>query len=80
LHLRKLLLKHGAGPNVKDYKGLMPLHYAVMRGRLDAAEILLHYGADPTASDSEGKNANSHEHVDVAVHYLGTRHVEPLLV
>ena len=40
---------------MQDYKGLTPLHYAVMRGRFDATEILLHYGADPAASDSEGK-------------------------
>jgi ankyrin repeat protein len=52
----KLLLEHGANPNIQDYKyGWTPLHFAVKNCHVDVARVLLDYGADPTIRDNEGR-------------------------
>ncbi|KAL7949484.1 ankyrin repeat-containing domain protein [Trichoderma barbatum] len=46
----ELLLEHGADPNAKDGRRQTPLHYAVMRGNMEASQRLLQYGATPRQS------------------------------
>ena len=41
--------------NMKDGQGLYPLHYAVMRGDAQIAEILIVLGAKPDVKDPAGK-------------------------
>ena len=53
--LIRLLLKHGANPNVQDDRGATPLHEAVKRKKVDAVKVLLQHGADSAIRDSEGK-------------------------
>jgi uncharacterized protein len=45
-HAMRLLLEHGANPNVTDKDGLTPLIHAAGRGRLPLVQTLLAYGAD----------------------------------
>lgn len=42
----ELLLEAGADVNVKNLKGMSPIHYAVDTGNVAAVSILLSYGAD----------------------------------
>jgi ankyrin repeat protein len=51
----KLLLEHGANPNIQDENGDTPLHWTAQWGRLDVVKLLLVYGADPTVKDKDGK-------------------------
>jgi ankyrin repeat protein len=50
----KLLLEHGADPNIRDASGETPLHWAVGAGHADVEELLLEHGADPNAQDAAG--------------------------
>jgi len=50
----ELLLEHGANPNVRDYDGYTPLHYAVEGCHVDVARVLLDHGADPTIRNNNG--------------------------
>jgi ankyrin repeat protein len=51
----KLLLVHGAHPNVRDtVDGNTPLIIAVGKGYKDVAEVLLANGADVNAADKMG--------------------------
>jgi len=38
---------------------ITPLHAAVMGGKIEAVRILLQHGADPTKSDSQGRDART---------------------
>ena len=49
------LLEHGAKVNQMADIGGTPLHYAVQMNRADLVAILLKYGADPYAKDSNFK-------------------------
>lgn len=50
----KMLLDSGASANIKDSKGLTPLHEAAGLGAYEACKILLHYGkANPQLRASE---------------------------
>lgn len=54
----ELLLKNGADPNIKCYyyRSIMtPLHLAVLKKNLNAARLLLKYGATIHAKDSNNK-------------------------
>jgi len=50
------LLSQGADPNYfHEEKGTTPLHVAAKAGQVSQAELLVVYGADPGAEDSQGK-------------------------
>jgi ankyrin repeat protein len=53
------LLRRGADPNVvilqSGSRGNTPLHYACMLEKTKHAELLLEYGADPTATNEHGQ-------------------------
>ena len=51
------LLDHGADPNIRvsDDRQFSPLHLASKRGLLEAARLLLSYGAKVDEKDKEGK-------------------------
>ena len=51
-HEVQLLLEHGADVHVRDRFGLMPLHYAAMRGDRCIMQALIDKGADLTATDT----------------------------
>ena len=52
----KLLLEHGANPNIQENKyGYTPLHVAVKNCHVDVVRVLLEHGADPTIRDNEGR-------------------------
>jgi len=56
----KLLLKHGADPNIKNKRGETPLIKASIVDDLILAELLLSNGADPNSQDSNGATALIH--------------------
>jgi ankyrin repeat protein len=81
LDVAKLLLLHGANPNVKTkYDGRTPLHYAAAEGRLAIIALLLRHDAYIDARDNYGKTplylAVENVHVDV-VSYLLRRGANP---
>ena len=54
------LLENGADPNIKDHRfgeDSTPIHGACKFDRLKAVEILIKYGADVNAKNTEGKTA-----------------------
>jgi ankyrin repeat protein len=48
----RILLSHGANPNVWDSSGHTPLHDAVTRGDVETAQLLIDNGADVNAESS----------------------------
>ncbi|XP_018905298.2 ankyrin repeat domain-containing protein 27 [Bemisia tabaci] len=53
-----LLLSYGANPNVQDYSGSTPLHYAAARGHQNALLLILHATSDIIEQpDNEGNTA-----------------------
>jgi ankyrin repeat protein len=48
------LLEHGADPNIRNNHHKTPLHQALFYGSLDAARLLLTYGAKVDEKDGEG--------------------------
>eukprot|EP00124_Ichthyophonus_hoferi_P002142 Ihof_evm3s135 gene=Ihof_evmTU3s135 len=52
----KLLLAHGANPNVVDLDHWTPLHGAACFGQLDVVKLLLRYGASPHLENGDGDN------------------------
>lgn len=60
LDVVKLLLEHGADPNIGDNVGIRPLAHIFLKNHKDREKIirlLLEYGADPSIQDKLGKNA-----------------------
>uniref|UniRef100_UPI00398E7CF2 uncharacterized protein n=1 Tax=Pristiophorus japonicus TaxID=55135 RepID=UPI00398E7CF2 len=53
----KLLLQHGANPNVRSSEDLTPLHVAASWGCVTSVKLLLRNGADPTLLDQDGLRA-----------------------
>lgn len=51
----RLLLKHGADPNVKDNWQFTPLMEAAIKGKVEVCIVLLQNGADTASVNSEGK-------------------------
>jgi ankyrin repeat protein len=53
----RLLLEHGASPNVRERETkLTPLHYAALRGDANIARLLIEHGAHLNPIDSDGQS------------------------
>lgn len=50
----RLLLKHGAKPDIADEEGNTPLHFAAQRGTEELAKFLLTLGANPYVRNLQG--------------------------
>ena len=50
----KILLEHGAEPNIQNYIGWTPLHLAAANGYFVIVKILLEHGAEPNIQDNDG--------------------------
>ncbi|MBK9263618.1 MAG: ankyrin repeat domain-containing protein [Polyangiaceae bacterium] len=50
----RLLLAHGADPNVRDGEGESPLRFCAEKGYLEMARLLLHCGANKTIHEGGG--------------------------
>ena len=55
LDIARLLLEHGADPNICDIYHSTPLHEASSHGLLEVARLLLSYGAKVDAKDKQGR-------------------------
>lgn len=53
--IAKLLLEHGANPNIQDDIGQTPLHIVVLRRHDDIIPLLMKYHADPNIKDKFGE-------------------------
>jgi ankyrin repeat protein len=53
----KMLLEHGADPNIREQAGYTPLHAAAQNGDEQLIRILLYGGADLTLTSNNGKTA-----------------------
>ena len=54
--LVECLLKHGADPNLVDFKDQPPIFFAANAGSVDCAEILLEFGSDLKFINKDGNN------------------------
>ena len=57
LPLMRLLLEHGADPEIMNDAGQAPLHGAAFKGDLQVATLLLDHGARVDAAGPNGKTA-----------------------
>lgn len=55
--MRNALLDVGADVEVRNAKGVIPLHVAVMRGELSTVRLLIEREADVNAQDDDGESA-----------------------
>ena len=53
--IMEMLLEAGADANVPNHAGSTALHWAAMRGRCEAMELLLAAGAEPELQDKKGR-------------------------
>ncbi|MBN3317083.1 ANKL1 protein, partial [Atractosteus spatula] len=53
----RLLLQHGADPNVRSVDDLTPLHIAALWGCYQNLKLLLQNGGDPSLKDQDGNRA-----------------------
>ena len=67
--VKRLVIDCGLDPNVKDYAGSTPLHYAARGGRPNVVKLLLEHGADPNVQNVDGNTplhyAISEGHPDI---------------
>lgn len=49
----RMLLDHGMDPNLPNWQNIQPLHHLGRDPDMEAAEILIEYGADPGSVDEE---------------------------
>lgn len=49
----KLLLDHGANPNLTNWLGGSYLHLLALQGNMELAKLMINYGADINAIDDE---------------------------
>jgi len=67
----RFLIAKGATVNLDNHTGFTPLHHAAENGSLEAAEVLLDAGADPTWPNNMGETpaqvARRRMHLDVAM-------------
>lgn len=54
--IARILLDAGANPDVRQSAGWTPLHAAAMNGDLASVDLLLATGADPAATNDEGRS------------------------
>ena len=52
--ITKLLLDHGADPNVISVSGMIPLHWASLKGHIAMTNLLVNHGANVNATDVSG--------------------------
>jgi uncharacterized protein len=57
LKIVRMLLEHGADPNIREQGGYTPLHAAAQNGDDDMIRLLLYGGADLTIASNNGKTA-----------------------
>ena len=57
LEITKLLLQHGADPNVRSLEGVTPVHVVASWGRVELLRLLLLCGGDPEIKDFCHRNA-----------------------
>lgn len=55
-----VLLRLGAGVNIKNNRGWTPLHAACRKGNVDSAAVLLRWGADETIVTNSGKSCSQY--------------------
>ena len=76
LELLNELLDLKASVNVKDSRGLTPLHYAAFRGNLEVAIALLEFQANACSTANSGETplhvAAQYGHSNVVSSSLGT--------
>jgi uncharacterized protein len=53
----RILLEHGADPNLRQQGGFVPLHEAAHSDDVEMAELLLDHGADPALAADDGRDA-----------------------
>lgn len=73
----RLLLAHGADPNVHDDEGTSPLRFCVQKRHLEMARLLLHCGATKTIHEAGG--AGGMNALGIAVYRLNVEMVRLLL-
>lgn len=54
------LLRAGAGPNLPQADGFLPIHVSAQRGDAAITALLILFGASPTAANAKGKSAIDH--------------------
>ncbi|CAF2402053.1 unnamed protein product [Rotaria sp. Silwood2] len=79
----KLLIENGANVNLKDSKGLRPLHYATWQGRTESVFILLRSGANVNEQSLDGDTplhlASQYGHHEI-VQLLLFHHADPTIL